>query len=159
MCSYIDKVHHKGRVNTKSNTPRPIIARFLYHQDADLKLSNAYLARRHGLRISADYTKDVLRDHIQLEKVHKKAHREGISTQLIGNKLKHNGKVYNRNSVQDFGLKVSEFAERRRRDFIRFYGRFSLFSNFHAAVLDYKQMKFHSAEQLYHSRRARGNFR
>ena len=152
MYRYIDKAHRNGP--KRSNAPRPIIARFLYHQDSEVIIARSSLARAAGLRIRADYPKEIQRDNVLLEKVHKLSLRDGKSTKLRGEKLFYNGKRYSVYDVHLAGLGVERIAERRSDKTVKFYGRFSKLSNFHPADLLYKGAKFTCAEQLYHYKRA-----
>ena len=82
------------------------------------------------------------------------AYNEGLSTRLIDNKLVYNGKIYGVNTIHEAGLNAAKISERRTGNEFRFYGRFSILSNFHPVNLIYKGQTFRSAEQLYHFRRA-----
>ena len=89
MYRYIDKANRNGPKRT--GAPRPIIARMLYHQDAEVIIARSSLARAAGLRIRPDYPKEVQRDNVLLEKVHRLSLRDGKPTKLNGDKLFYNG--------------------------------------------------------------------
>ena len=152
MDAYIDKTHRVGP--RREGATRAIIVRFLYHQDADRVLAKASIGRRAGLNIHADYSKDTLRERLQLEKVHRLAQRDGKTTRLVGSKLLYNRQVYSLDTIHGAGLNLSRISERKTGDQLRFYGRFSPLSNFHPVKLEYNDFLFSSAEQLYHFKRA-----
>ncbi len=72
---YIDKAHRYGPRLPRAH--RPIIVRFIYHQDADMVIARQKMAREVGIRIQADYPKEIQREHYLLEKVHILALRDG----------------------------------------------------------------------------------
>ena len=152
MHRYIDKAHRYGY--KKTTGPRSIIVRFIYHQDAELVLTRSGNARAAGLRLSPDYPKEIKREHILLDKIHRLALRDGRSTKLKGNRLYYNGKTYSIYDVHTAGLDIGRIAERKEGKKMKFYGRFSKFSNFYPVELSYKDKRFSSAEQLYQYRRA-----
>ena len=149
---YIDVAHRLGP--KRSMSFRPIVVRFIYHQDAARILARAHHARRFQLSIRPDYTKEVLRERVQMEKVHHLAYRDGKSTQLNGTTLWYNGAKYSLSTVLNAGLDVARISERKTRNTFKFYGRFSPLSNFHPVNLSYKNEHFSSADQLYHYMRA-----
>ena len=110
--------------------------------------------RAYSSVLSPDYPKEIQREHYLLEKVHRLARRDGRSTRLRGNKLHYNGKVYSVKDVHTAGLDIGRIAERRDDLKVKFYGRFSMLSNFFPIELTYKGSKFSCAEQLYHYKRA-----
>ena len=89
-----------------------------------------------------------------LAKVQKQAYLDGKPAKLSSNKLVYKGRAYTVNSIYDAGLEVAKISERRNENKVKFYGRFSLLSNFYPVALSYKGIHFHSAEQLYHYKRA-----
>lgn len=149
---HIDKAHRYGP--KRQTHPRPIIVRFVYHHDADFILSRSDCAKRAGLRFTPNYPKEIQRENALLYKVHRAAQQEGQETRLNANALHYKGKAYTVHNVHKSGLKTERVAERRDDRTIRFFGRFSKFSNFHPVTLQYQGFLFKSAEQLYHFKRA-----
>ena len=149
---YIDKAHRNGPKRPSGN--RPIRVRFLYHQDAEMVLSRGNMARAAGLRVIPDYPKEIQREHFLLEKVQRISAKDGRMTKLRGNKLYYNGKGYSVKDIHTAGLDIGRIAERRNDQKVKFYGRFSKFSNFFPVELLYKGKRFTSSEQLYQYRRA-----
>ena len=152
MHMYIDKCHRVGRKN--DNYPRDIIAKFLYHQDAEEVLSRASYGKHAKVHIFPDYIKDVKRDRAILLKVHRQAQQDGKRSKLVSNKLFYNGQAYTVDTVYNSDLGVEKISERRSENQIRFYGRFSLLSNFYPVDLKFKDTHFSSAEQLFQYKRA-----
>lgn len=150
---HIDKAHRYGP--RRAAQPRAIIVRFLYHHDADIVLAKGEYARKAGLRITPNFPKEIQRENALLYKVHRAAQQQGQDTRLNANQLHYKGQVYTVQNVHTSGLNTEGVAERRNDHTVRFFGRFSKFSNFYPVNMPYQGFMFKSAEQLYHYRRAK----
>ena len=86
----IERAHRLGKRNANGQKPRPIIAKFSFHKNKELILSNA----RSLAGISQDFPREIVEIRRGLVRVLKDAKKEGRDAKLVYDKLYINGQRY-----------------------------------------------------------------
>ena len=90
----VERAHRLGKRNANGDKPRPIIAKFTFHKDKELILSNDRFLAGPDFGISQDLPREIVQIRKELVKVLKQAKKEGHDAKLVYYKLYINGKRY-----------------------------------------------------------------
>ena len=90
----VERAHRLGKRNANGDKPRPIIAKFTFHKDKELILSNARVLAGSDFGISQDFPREIVQIRKELVKVLKQAKKDGHDAKLVYDKLYINGKRY-----------------------------------------------------------------
>ena len=89
----VERAHRLGKRNANGDKPRPIIAKFTFHKDKELILSNARFLAGSDFGISQDFPREIVQIRKELVKVLKQAKKDGHDAKVY-DKLYINGKRY-----------------------------------------------------------------
>ena len=90
----IERAHRLGKRNANGEKPRPIIAKFSFHKNKELILSNARSLAGTVFGISQDFPREIVEIRRGLVRVLKDAKKEGRDAKLVYDKLYINGQRY-----------------------------------------------------------------
>ena len=94
----VERSHRLGKRNANGDKPRPIIAKFTFHKDKELILSNARFLAGSDFGISQDFPREIVQIRKELVKVLKQAKKDGHDAKLVYGKLYINSKRYQKSS-------------------------------------------------------------
>ena len=83
----VERAHRLGKQNANGDKPRPIIAKFTFHKDKELILSNARFLAGSDFGISQDFPREIVQIRKELVKVLKEAKKDGHDAKLVYDKL------------------------------------------------------------------------
>ncbi|KAL9964014.1 hypothetical protein ACROYT_G027585 [Oculina patagonica] len=90
----IERAHRLGKQNASDEKPRPIIAKFTFHKNKEIILSNARVLAGTDFGISQDFPREIVEIRRGLVKVLKEAKKKGRDAKLIYDKLYIDGRLY-----------------------------------------------------------------
>ena len=83
----VERAHRLGKRNANGDKPRPIIAKFTFHKDKEIILSNARFLAGSDFGISQDFPREIVQIRKELVKVLKQAKKDGHDAKLVYDKL------------------------------------------------------------------------
>lgn len=90
----IDRSHRLGRPKPGASKPRPIVAKFNYHQDRETIRRNAMKLRGTNIGIGEQFPAEIVKARKELYPELKKGKHEGKQAKLVRDKLIIDGKVF-----------------------------------------------------------------
>ena len=95
----VERAHRLGKRNANGDKPRPIIAKFTFHKDKELILSNASFLAGSDFGILQEFQREINQSEIveirkELVKVSKQAKKDGHDVKLVYDKRYINGNRY-----------------------------------------------------------------
>ncbi len=90
----IDRSHRLGKKRVESRKPRPIIAKFNYHQDREYIRMNAKLLKGSGVGISEQFPSEIEKTRKNVYPELKKAKAAGKKVKMVRDKLFIDGVVF-----------------------------------------------------------------
>ena len=92
----IDRSHRLGKKKSGESKPRPIVAKFNFHQDKVTILQNARKLKGTQIGISEQFPEEIARERKRLYPELKKARSNGMKANLVRDKLFINGELFRR---------------------------------------------------------------
>ena len=90
----MDRSHRLGRPKPGASKPRPIVAKFNYHQDRETIRRNAMKLRGTNIGIGEQFPAEIVKARKELYPELKKGKHEGKKAKLVRDKLIIDGKVF-----------------------------------------------------------------
>ena len=92
----IDRSHRLGKKKSGESKPRPIVAKFNFHQDKVTILQNARKLKGTQIGISEQFPEEIAKERKRLYPELKKARSNGMKANLVRDKLFINGELFRR---------------------------------------------------------------
>ena len=145
------------RIGSKvGNESRDIIIRFTRFQDRQLVWNNRKLFQGTNFYMKEDFPPEIDRRRAQLFPVLKAARNQNKKAMMIADKLIINGQKYTMDNIDNLPpeLHPRQLAQRTTDGAVLFYGRDSIFSNFHDASFTVDGITYNCSEQYYQHKKA-----
>ena len=139
-------VAHRKYVARENDNAAPIVARFKTLNDKIRVLENCSKLKDTGIYVNPDYPRSYQERRSALFKELRHAKEADPTARVIRDRMRFRGKLYTADTIHlaGFGARDHTVAS---EDQVRFYGRHSVFSNFHPSPIHVRGTRFSCVEQ------------
>lgn len=133
---------------------RDIIIRFHYFGDRSLVWDSRAKLRGTNVYLKEDFPLEVLKRRASLWPVMKAAQRKNYNASLVEDKLMIDGRRYTVDDLDSLPENIQPISMKFSNNFLCFYGRFCIYSNFHKAKFRIDNLWYNCVEQYLQSQKA-----
>lgn len=150
------RCHRLGKKSNTGSYEREIIVRFLRYEDREMVWNRKTKLKNSGIVIKEDFPAEIESRRARLYPILKAARGRNQQASLIGDTLYIDGRPYTVSTMNNLpqDLQLRNLSTRTLDDAVLFYGRYSIFSNFHQRRFVLDGQEYSSVEQYFQCQKA-----
>lgn len=148
----IQRCHRLGK-KKRGDKPRRIIVRLVLYKDKERIMKRTSRLEGSDIYINHDFPMQVERERAELRPFLRLAKKIDESSRFVQNKLRFQGRLYTKDTVQDMNINMDDLGMRFTEEHVFFAGQHAVLSNWYPCAITYGGQTFASAEHLYQHRK------